>query len=536
MSLEDGLQGEATRAGSHSEVSGEHPATEDLTGRKRLVSNVLFGWGTYGVFIVAGFIVPRLIDRRLGQELLGVWDFAWSLVGYFELVQAGIGSSVNRYVARYRVARDTVAMNGVVSSATAMLAVSGSLVVGLTIGVSLLLPQLFGGRLEENVRDAQWVVFFLGASIAVRVALGAFNGVLTGCHCWTLHNFNTSAWHAAMVAGLVIALMTGAGLRTLALIACMGEVLASLTRLILAHRVCNGLWLQLSLVRRATIRQVFFFGGKTLIPSVSQMLLHQTTGILIAGYLGPAALALYSRPQSLVRHLNVLLNKMAVVLTPTASSLQSLGDMGAIRELLVKSVCYALYMALPAVLVLVVFGNAVMQLWMGSRYANSPVPAILAIGFFASMAQTPVRSILAGLNAHGRVGVVELLASIMSVAFAFVALSCLQWGLTGVALAVALPLGIMNVLYMPSAICRRVGLGVKEYLLSVALGPVVHVLPFAVCLVGARLLFSARPLAGLTWGGVVGSLVLAVSYYRYVLPEKVKVRVSRLVNRGRSVA
>ena len=73
----------------------------DLSGRDRLVSSVIFNWAAYFVYIVAGFIIPRLIDRQLGQELLGIWDFAWSLVSYFALVQFGIASSVNRYIAKY---------------------------------------------------------------------------------------------------------------------------------------------------------------------------------------------------------------------------------------------------------------------------------------------------------------------------------------------------------------------------------------------------------------------------------------------------
>ena len=80
----------------------EHDAKpqEVLTGRDRLASNVISSWAAHFVFIIAGFIMPRMIDGRLGHELLGVRDFAWSLVSYFGLVQAGIGSSVNRCVAR----------------------------------------------------------------------------------------------------------------------------------------------------------------------------------------------------------------------------------------------------------------------------------------------------------------------------------------------------------------------------------------------------------------------------------------------------
>src|SRR5437660_2502691 len=83
---------------------------KDLTGRERLVSNVLFTWAGQMVFFVAGFIMPRMIDHRLGQEVLGVWDFSWSLVSYFRFVELGITSSVNRHVAKYWGQQD---MNGV---------------------------------------------------------------------------------------------------------------------------------------------------------------------------------------------------------------------------------------------------------------------------------------------------------------------------------------------------------------------------------------------------------------------------------------
>src|ERR1700689_2389968 len=83
-------------------ISPVAPAKEDLSGQDRLSRNVAFAWGGYAVNLVAGFIMPRLISDRLGQTTLGIWDFAWSVVSYFGLVQLGVSGSVSRYVARYR--------------------------------------------------------------------------------------------------------------------------------------------------------------------------------------------------------------------------------------------------------------------------------------------------------------------------------------------------------------------------------------------------------------------------------------------------
>ena len=96
------------------------PRQDDLTGRDRFVWNVLASWAGHFVFIVAGFIMPRQIDRHVGQVGLGVWDFGWTAVIYFSLAQIGVGVSVNRYVARYRSARDNEGLGRLISSVMLM--------------------------------------------------------------------------------------------------------------------------------------------------------------------------------------------------------------------------------------------------------------------------------------------------------------------------------------------------------------------------------------------------------------------------------
>lgn len=509
---------------------------EDLTGRDRMVSNTLFSWAAHFVFIIAGFIMPRMIDRRLGQELLGIWDFAWALVTYFFFVQAGIGSSVNRFVARYQAAGDTLGMNRIVSSATCALGAAGLLAVGLTIAFSLLLPRLFGAKLGENILDAQWIVFFLGIGVAFEISFSVFGGIITGCHRWELHNFIKSGWRAATVAGMIVALLYGKGLKSLAIIYLFGLILDSAMRAVLAHRICEGLRLQISLVKWRTIKELIVFGGKSLIPSLSNMLLNQTTSILIIAFLGPAALALFTRPRVLIVHMNMLVNKMAMVLVPTVSSLQSTGNLKEIHELLIKSVRYSFYMALPMVVVLVVFGNSIMRLWMGPRYAKGLVPAILAVGSLVAMGQIPLHMILMGMNAHGRAGMGHLVASLCSVGLNLLVLRYLGVGLAGVAIAVTLPLTVMNMVYLPILIRRQLGISIGHYFLAVTIGPAVHVLPFAICLLIARLVFNTQPLIGLIWGCLVGGTILAILYWRYVIPARIKMRVFRFIGMRGSLA
>jgi O-antigen/teichoic acid export membrane protein len=88
-------------------VTGEVSKAADLTGRNRLKRNVAFAWGGLLINGLSGFILPRIISDHLGQNTLGLWDFAWSILSYFGLLQLGIGASAERYVARHRARGDT---------------------------------------------------------------------------------------------------------------------------------------------------------------------------------------------------------------------------------------------------------------------------------------------------------------------------------------------------------------------------------------------------------------------------------------------
>jgi O-antigen/teichoic acid export membrane protein len=498
----------------------------DRTGRSRLVSNVLFTWAGQMVFFVSGFIMPRMIDHKLGQEVLGVWDFSWSLVTYFRFVDFGISSSVNRYVARHWGKQDILGINQVVSSATFALAIAALGILLATVVAVLTLPYWFGARLHAHVTVTQQSVFFLGVMLALGAALGPFNGVLTGCHRWKLQSIRLGVWQFITVAAMMVALWLGAGLATLAAITAIGQTLANLTLVGLAFRVCPGLRLRWSFVKWKTIKELYVYSGKTLLPTCSDMLLNQTTSLLILGSLGPAALAVFSRPRSLLKQMDSLERKMSMVLTPTTSSLESGGHEQEIGQLLVKSVRYSIYLVLPMVFVLVFFGGQVLHLWMGPAYANGLLPAILAIGFLGTCIQTPILFMLEGLNAHGRAGLGQFVGSALSAGAVFVALKLFNGGLVAAAVAVTVPLLIVNVLYLPVLLCRRLGNNLGEFYRSVAVAPLIHVLPFALCLVVGRSVFKSHPVPALALC-VLGGLILAIIYWRCVLPPTLKSIVMR---------
>lgn len=507
------------------------PSAVDLTGRDRITRNVLASWAGHGVFIIAGFIMPRMIDGHLGQETLGVWDFGWSLVAYFSLVQGGVVASVNRYVAKFRAAGDTEGINRAVSSVACVLLVMGLVVVGLAIGASLLLPAVFRSRLGGHLVDAQWVVLLLGLSLAVQMASSGFGGVLTGCHRWDLHNALLAGSHAVKVGSMVAVLLLGGGLPHLAAVYLCGEVLCRAAECVAAYRVLPSLRVRASLARWSTARNMLTFGGKAFVPRIAELLANQTTAILIALFLGPAALALFSRPRSLVRHIRTIVSKFAMVLIPTASALKASAETRDLADLLVRGTKGGAFIALPPALILAVLGAPLLHAWMGPDYADGLLVGALALGYLTFVVHLPTIYVLTGLNLHGRPALANLLASLCGVGLTALALGPLKWGLVGAAIAIAVPLTVVNGVFVPLYACRRVGVPTRRYLVSAFRDPALCALPFCLILIGARVIFEGSPLTALTVGCASGLGVLLPLYWRLALPSRLKMKLSQKLRR-----
>jgi O-antigen/teichoic acid export membrane protein len=498
----------------------------DLSGRDRIIWNVLAGWAGYSVYIAAGFILPRLIDDRLGQNRLGVWDFAWTFVGYFGMVQAGVISSINRYVARFRAAGDLDGINRSVSSVTCVLLVMASVIVTLAVGTALMIPVLWTARLGDFVRDAQWTVLLLGLGTASEVGLAGYAGVVTGCHRWDLHNGVHGLTCILHTSGMVAVVLLGYGLPALAAAHMLGELVGRLLRIGLAYRLCPGLRVRPHLATWSTAREMLHFGSKSFIPSIGDLLLNQTIGLLILSGVGTAALAVFTRPRSLLRHVDALVSKLAFVLSPTASSLQATRQLDSLRDLFIRSACYGVYLALPMILALAILGGPFLRLWMGPEYAQALLVVILCLGSLASITQQPVVSVLFGLNAHGRAGLANFAASLCAAGLAYLAVGVLHWGLIGAALAVSIPLVASSAIYVPALACRRLELPFSRYLRQVWGTPLMACLPFAACLVAGRILFANQPLLAIAAGPALGSPLLALVYYRQVLPPSLKAKIA----------
>jgi len=512
------------------------PQRGDAAGRDRMVRNVLSSWGGHVVFVLAGFIMPRMIDARLGQVSLGLWDFSWSMVSYFGLAQVGVGSSVNRYVAKYRTANDVESLNRTVSSVNVIQMFATLLALTVTALLMWLLPVFFGSRIGVEASTARWMIGLLGSAVAAGMAFNAFGGVLTGCHRWDVHNAVNAGTYAVITTGMVAALMLGGGLRAISAVYLVGTIAGELVRMRLAFRVCPELNISPRLATLSDIRMLLAFGGKTVVDNLSRLLLAQANSIIVAGYLGPAALAVYARPGALVRHADTLTNKFGMVLAPAASSLKGTHRLDELKQLFIGATRFAAFLAVPITVFLAVMGEPILQVWMGPAYRQGVLMAVLALGTLLPLTMRPAGHVLIGLNAHGRVGWASFAVAWLGVAAALISLGTFELGLIGAALSLVIPYTLGNGLFVMIYTCRRVGVPLGEFCRKAYLTPFACGVALAGGLLLVRLVFPHRPLVSLIAGAMVAAAIVGPAWWRFALPEHVRTKVLRKFGIGRNRA
>jgi O-antigen/teichoic acid export membrane protein len=492
---------------------------EDLTGQSRFAWNLLISWMSQLVLIFSGFVMPRLVDEKVGQAALGIWDFGWSFVSYLTLVGLGMGACFNRYISMHRAENDISALNKVANSVVFVQLIIASVVTLTTITFYFSLPYFFEDTLQEQTQTAQWVILFLGFSLSMQMFSGSARGLLTGYHRWDIHN----ALHAgASVFSLILMVaalyLTDLGVAGMAIGYFISTITFETLRFVFVKKVCKEFIFNLRLANVDTCKEMLKFGIKSMLSNVPPIILLQTINLILVSSIGPAALAIFVRPMGLTKHIKTFMAKFTLMLTPTAGAMQGSNDPKAIKSLFINMTKLSFAFCLPALGCLFVYGDQVLFLWMGENYASKELMMILSAGTLLSMGQDSSIRILMGINRHGTISIIALFCLMSSFAIGLLFTGIDNLDLTAAAILFVVPMSLVYGLLVPIYTCRELGVSYFSYLFQSLILPFVYLLPFFSLLFYSRYCFELHNHMNALFTFVSALLVTLVIYFLYLVP------------------
>ena len=493
---------------------------KDVIGKAQFSYNVVVYWFAQILVIASGFIVPRQISDNLGIEILGVWDIGWATYNYLAIT-GFFAIAVNRYIALYRSTGEQDRQSQVFSTST---------IIQFCVCLILLLLSLFSLELSkeylENTFKSDEITNILRLfcfAVIVRLLGDSSRGVITGEHRWDLHHVINAIQDILLAIALVFALQIGATILTLGYLVLISSIATTFTRIIVRRIISPDTVFSFRFWDKKLARELFLFGAKTFTNSGSQLILFQTAAILLGAVTGPSALAIYTRSQTLIRISEGLIQKIANMFVPITSSLIGLNRDREARELLLDSCILFMSISIPISLGMIFFGDLVIEVWMGAEYAKREIIVILALGSLFPIAHTGVFSVLAGMNAHGKLGIISLSITLLALLASIPILnSYYAVSYLSVSILVAVTWGLSRGFCLPIFLLHQFQISIKKYLICVVVKPSVFYAPMAIFFYFARQQFKdGSYLSSLALCALAG-IITATLIWKFLLPPNIK--------------
>jgi O-antigen/teichoic acid export membrane protein len=461
-------------------------------------------------FAVLLALTPFVV-RHLGPERYGIWSLAAVVTSYAQLTDLGISESLVKYAAEYRARGDAARLNQLVN--TALLAFLGLALVAGGI-LSAAMPALAAGllRIPEALQGEATLVFRLAVlAYLVNMVFGVFSTLVLGALRMGFTTAISLGALALTVAGTVLSLRAGWGLRGLALTALVAALATAAANWWVAVRLYPAL--QLDPRRhgdRAMLRQILSFSWKVQASSVAQLLIFQLDRVLLSRYLGLAAVAYYDVGSAAAAYARGFLVSLLSPVAPAASQLQAARDEAALAGLYRRAFKLAAAVVIPAFLVLAALAGPFVQRWMGGGFEVAALTLQLLVPAYAvNVLTAPGAFVLTGVGRPEVPMRSALVGALLNVALCYGLVRSVGYlGLVaGISAALVLSAGYFLWLVHRSL----AGLGTEVYR-RVALGPLAWglVVAGAVWLLGRQVDLASLPALAAVVAASAGALAVAV--------------------------
>jgi O-antigen/teichoic acid export membrane protein len=366
--------------------------------KEKIIKNIIYNNISYVIRIVLGLILTPYIFYQLGQDYFGIWAFVAAFIGYFSLLDFGIGSAVVKYTAEYLARKEYNRVSQLIISALFCYA---------TLGLSLIPIFIFRNTLAKFFRvnallqeDLSFVLGIATISFALSFIFSVFRSVLIGLQRMDITNRIQIVLVLLNAIGTVIALESGFGIRGLIIMGLIIHILRIISQFIVIRLLYPWVQIDLSNLEFDMIKRFISYGSKIQITGICGILNLYLDKILIGYFLNMALVGFYELGSKIAGFIRELPMLIFPAITPAASELDALKDKEKLTKLYLTATKYLVMVALPILFLLVTLAPTIIYVWLKNAHQKEIVWALraLSVGYFFNIITGIVTSLARGIG------------------------------------------------------------------------------------------------------------------------------------------
>lgn len=324
------------------------------------------------------FAMPLLV-RGLGIDRFGMLTLAWMVLGYFSLFDMGLGRSLTRLVAdRLGRGAKQEELAGPIWTGLSLMAALGAIAVLVVLAAVISEATDILKIPEELRREVNLSLALLGCGIPIVITTTGFIGILEAHQRFDLVNrvripLGLLTFFAPLVvlpfsSSLIAIVSALLGVRVFAWSAYAAMVLRVLPAMRTKPQFAPG-----------SVRELLSFGGWMTLSNIIGPLMVYLDRFVIGALISAAAVAYYATPYEVVTKLWIIPGAAAAALFPAFAAARA-GDMSKAPQLFSFASRGVLGLMAPVVLVLIVFSENLLSLWLGPEFAAQSSAALRWLG------------------------------------------------------------------------------------------------------------------------------------------------------------
>jgi len=446
--------------------------------RCRFVKNVLWSWASVAVPILTALALAPYIILKLGPESYGLWSLAFSIVGYYNLLDLAFRSTVVKFTAQFASLGNPDKINELVNTMLACFSAGSALLVEVTAVLAKGADRIF--KVPPALQgDFFWLILLLGLGMAVGVTLNVFTGCLEGLQRFDLASRVSMVTILVRSGGIAVLIAMGHGLAAMGAWAVFTQLLSFAFSFASFRRIFPYLRFSTSLVKLSMLKEAMGYGAHTLVAYLGGIVLDQSPSVLIGHYCRAAFVGYYTLPQRLLQYGVDMVGRAGMVVGARTAELASAGELQRVSGLAANVNRYCLTLFAPFSIVLLVHGPELMKAWLGPAFAihSAPLLPIMLVGStLATAAQFSSSTVLFGLGKHQNYARALLVEALAAVACMTVFLP--RYGIVAAAVVTSSLMLLNRGLFTSWLVCKALGSSYRDYMGYIFTHPILTAVPF----------------------------------------------------------
>ena len=374
---------------------------------KRILSsqlriNMFSGVATTIVNSAALAIAYPLYLHFLGYEKYGVWLVLATVLTFAQLGNLGIDQAVMKLVAEEYGRNNIEGIQRYVTTAIALLCISGTTVLTGILALQNQIIALFKLN-DENARMVLWLLPYISILSIYVFIVHVLNAVLSGLGRMDLANYIQSVSKIMTVVVAAILLYNGRGIESLLIASTLSYVFIHVASLICIWRIANIRFLQIANLNIQRGKHILSFCGAAFGGSLINMLFSPFNKLMLSRYAGVASIPVYEIAFTGSMQIRGLI---VAGLRPLMPEISRIGGSTTryvkdrIFQIYRRAMKFVFLSGVPLYAGLIIAAPLLLRVWLGDRFVETLPGAfrIMLIGTFLSLLGVPAYYTLMGIG------------------------------------------------------------------------------------------------------------------------------------------